>query len=322
MLLAPHFPLLARCLALPPALTYLALLHLYFVSSTSVVESRAHLSLPTAIPSPRTLPAPRPRLLPPSTPNPQAPNPSPKLPGMDSLRPASRNGRREREERERDERRERSPDTYPLFFLIPRCELSLRTLLSSTYGVNSAYLVQRASRARTLNITIILGGGAGDSSGRCLQRGDPRLKRESGSDPVDHHRGWRLLCSSRLRLVLDDAVLQEGDTIGYSVYRHTSVGSKKQKQEGLSLGRCFARRLGSLQLRLGRGLSKPRLALVGPSAHVSTSHSRADFINELPTCSCSSDFALVNYCGRFFFPSTFARGKLASLNEAMSADRQ
>ncbi|KAJ7910705.1 hypothetical protein B0H13DRAFT_2660867 [Mycena leptocephala] len=42
----------------------------------------------------------------PGTPNPQAANPSPKLPGVDSLWPASRGGRREREERE-EERRER-----------------------------------------------------------------------------------------------------------------------------------------------------------------------------------------------------------------------
>ncbi|KAJ7828644.1 hypothetical protein B0H13DRAFT_2437284 [Mycena leptocephala] len=48
----------------------------------------------------------------PGTPNPQAANPSPKLPGADSLRPALGDGRREmeREERERDERRERSPE--------------------------------------------------------------------------------------------------------------------------------------------------------------------------------------------------------------------
>ncbi|KAJ7913747.1 hypothetical protein B0H13DRAFT_465710, partial [Mycena leptocephala] len=45
------------------------------------------------------------------TPQPQALNPSPKLPGVDSLRPASWDGRREREREEcvRDERRDRSP---------------------------------------------------------------------------------------------------------------------------------------------------------------------------------------------------------------------
>ncbi|KAJ7907967.1 hypothetical protein B0H13DRAFT_2662183 [Mycena leptocephala] len=42
----------------------------------------------------------------PGTPNPQAANPSPKLPGVDSLR--AREG--EREDRDRDERRERSPE--------------------------------------------------------------------------------------------------------------------------------------------------------------------------------------------------------------------